>query len=206
MLQYNTALCDFLSLPIDSSCIQSYTNVTTQVYPLRADPRQIKKFCDTYLNKSPYESFEPAGPWVIMQVVDYGRMGLEGQFAHNWFAQHELAFGIPLRCRREGTFEEFGVVYPFIWVDNPLSMEGGRQIYGWPKAEMDIETTPPVFQPNLPRTLVSAKVSRFLLKKDDRKSLDTPFLQIRQTRPFLSGRSGIADTIAAVPRAVSGYF
>jgi len=211
-MDYNTALYDFLKLPPDP-CTQSYTDVTTQVYPLRADPKKIKDFCDTYLNiGAPNEFFEPAGPWVIMQVVDYGRMAFagtkDGLFAHKWFAQREVAFGIPLRCRRgrDGSFEEFGVVYPFIWVDNPLSMESGRQIYGWPKAGMHIETTPPQFQPNNPRILVSARVSPFLHRKEGGKSPDTPFFEIRQTRPFLSGRAGIADTITAVPRAVSGYF
>jgi hypothetical protein len=211
-MEYNTALYDFLKLPPDP-CTQSYTDVTTQIYPLRADPRKIKDFCDTYLNiGAPNEFFEPAGPWVLLQVVDYGRMDFAGTkdslFAHKWFAQHEVAFGIPLRCSRgkDGSFEEFGVVYPFIWVDNPLSMESGRQIYGWPKAGMHIETTPPQFQPNNPRILVSARVSPFLHRKEGGKSPDTPFVEIRQTRPFLSGRAGIADTITSVPRAVSGYF
>lgn len=211
-MDYNTALCDFLRLPPDP-CTQSYTDVTTQIYPLRADSDKIAEFCKDYLNiGAPNEIFEPAGPWVILQVVDYGKISFakpgQGQFAHRWFAQHEVAFGIPLRRRerRDGPFREFGVVYPFIWVDNPLSMEGGRQIYGWPKAGIHIETTPPQFQPNNPRTLVSVKVSPFLLRTDGQKNPDTPFLEIYQTRPFLSGRSGIAEAITSVPRAVSGYF
>jgi len=211
-MDYNTALCDFLKLPADP-CIQSFTDVTTQIYPLRADPEKIKAFCDQYLNrdKSPYETFEPAGPWIIMQVCDYGEISFKkpdvGQFAHRWFSQHELAFGIPVRCREKpsGDFREFGVVYPFIFVDSPLAMEGGRQIYGWPKAGINIETTPPEFQPNLPRTLVRVKVSPFLADKSGQNSPDVPFVEIHQARPFLSGRSGIAEAVTSLPRAVSGY-
>jgi hypothetical protein len=212
-MEYNTALCNFLKLPPDP-CTQSYANVTTQIYPLRANPDKITEFCVDYLNKSPYETFEPAGPWIIMQVVDYGKISFaeqapaQGQFAHKWFAQHELAFGIPLTCRDKtsGAFKEFGVVYPFIWVDNPLSMEGGRQIYGWPKAGMEIDTTPPELQPNRPRILVRVKVSPFLVSKGGSNNPESPFVEIYQTRPFLSGRSGIAEAVTSVPRAVSGFF
>jgi hypothetical protein len=209
-MEYNTALCDFLRLPADP-CTQSYTDVTTQIYPLRANPKKIEDFCNQYLNiGNPHDTFASAGPWIIMQVCEYARMSFaeqgEGRFAHRWFAQHELAFGIPIRCTsNDNGSKDFGVVYPFIFVDNPLSMEGGRQIYGWPKAGIDILSTQPEFDPNGPRSLVRVSLSPFLINKAGQQDTKETFVEICQTRPFLSGRSGIAGAITSIPRVLGGF-
>lgn len=208
-MKYNTELYDSLKLP-PGPCIQLYTNVTTHIYPLRADQDKIQNFCGRYLNlepRNPYCTFTAAGPWMLMQVCEYPKMSFadpDGRFAHRWFAQHELAFGIPVKCTYQDGASEFGVVYPFIFVDNPLSMEGGRQIYGWPKAGIDIVNTQPEFRPNGPHKVIRIELSPFVTNKTQR---DGPraFVEIYQTRPFLSGRSGIAETFTSVPRAVGGY-
>jgi hypothetical protein len=199
MLEYNTTLCDFLSLPDDPR--QTYSDVVTQVYPLRADVGRLQTFCDEYLNLNGYQTFKPLGPWVIMQVLNYGKLSWkEKRFAHRWFAQHELAFGIPVGCFDTRGLQEFAMVFPFIFVDNPLSMEGGRQLYGWSKAGIQIDCTLPQFEPNDPRCLLSITFTPNGLQ-DLRKTS----LQVSQKRPFLSGRSGVAAAMDAVPRAIGGY-
>jgi hypothetical protein len=208
-MEYNTELYDPLKLP-PGPCIQLYTNVTTHIYPLRADKEKIQSFCEHYLNlnpRNPYCTFTAAGPWMLMQVCEYPKMSFadpDGPFAHRWFAQHELAFGIPVKCTYRDGASEFGMVYPFIFVDNPLSMEGGRQIYGWPKAGIDIVNTQPEFRPNGPQKVIRIELSPFVINKTQQ---DGPpaFVEIYQTRPFLSGRSGIAEIVTSVPRAVGGY-
>jgi hypothetical protein len=208
-MKYNTELDDSLKLP-SGPCIQLYTNVTTHIYPLRADQEKIQSFCEQYLNLKPrnlYCTFTAAGPWMLMQVCEYPKMSFadpDGRFAHRWFAQHELAFGIPVKCTYQDGASEFGMVYPFIFVDNPLSMEGGRQIYGWPKAGINIAYTQPEFRPNGPQKVIRIELSPFVTNKT-RRDGPQAFVEIYQTRPFLSGRSGIAELFTSVPRAVGGY-
>jgi hypothetical protein len=205
MIAYNTELSDFLTLPKHLS--QSYTDVITQVYPLRADAEKLKAFCAKYL-ENPIRKFEPAAPWILMQVCKYGKMSWtkkdSHQPPHRWFAQHELAFGIPVTCSTKTgerwELNEFAMIYPFIFVDNPLSMEAGRQIYGWSKSAIAIDPTAPEFQPNERRSVIS--VSGTPLPTETSKT----FLQVFQKRPFLSGRSGVADAITSIPRAVGSYF
>ncbi len=54
-----------------------------------------------------------------------------------WISQHEITFSIPLEWQRQraGCWELVDQVYvnPFIFVDSPLSLTTGREVYGWSK-------------------------------------------------------------------------
>jgi len=211
-MKYNTELCAFLDLK--NGLRQEYTDVITQVYPLRANPGELKSFCEKYLNGNPFLEFTPVGSLIMMQVCKYTKMSSASDQqngsrtkADRSFGQHELAFGIPLRCfeksqEKEGTpkFRDLAMAYPFIFVDNPLSMEGGRQIYGWSKAGIRFNCTDPEFQPNEPRCLVSGT-----FKSPGLQSLPDTLLEVHQRRPFLSGRSGVAAALTSIPTAIGGY-
>jgi len=95
--QFNLALGEVLALP--KHLEQKYSDVVTQIFPLKASMSRLQEFCDTYLNLSEDAPlyFKPAVPWVLMQVVDYGRMATTSQNL-GWFWQHGLAFGVPLGC------------------------------------------------------------------------------------------------------------
>ena len=96
MPPFNTALGEFLALPAHLE--QKYSDVVTQIYPLKASMERLQDFCDSYLNldeELPMH-FKPAAPWVLMQVVDYGKMATNAMNV-GWFSQHELAFGVPVR-------------------------------------------------------------------------------------------------------------
>jgi hypothetical protein len=218
---YNYALGDFLRPPPDP--LNRYENVVTQVYPLRAQKKVLQEFCDKYLNLEPREGeerlmeFEVAAPWVLMQVCDYGKLGYVTPNGP-WFAEHELAFGIPLkwyeRNGEERKFQDLAIVYPFIFVDSPLGMAGGRQIYGWSKAGIEFECTPPELKPAEPALLVNLRRARYshpspfelVQWKPREKGEYETLLQIFRQRPFLSGSSGIENLLTAVPRAIGGYF
>ncbi len=135
--EFNLALGEFLALPAHLE--QKYSDVVTQIFPLKASMNRLQEFCDSYLNLDEDLPlyFKPAAPWVLMQVVDYGEMATTSRNL-GWFSQHELAFGVPLRCykkeKNEWVFVDWAMVFPFIFVDNPLSMSGGRKIYGWSKS------------------------------------------------------------------------
>lgn len=117
-----------------------FHGVTSRVFPLRADGHALQRMCDTYLNRFPEQIyFRPAAPYVLLSLLHYGRMSYATRTAahHGWVSQNEVYFGVPLdwgrldhgRWTRHGT----AVVTPFIFVDQPWSIEIGREVYGWPK-------------------------------------------------------------------------
>jgi hypothetical protein len=211
-IPYNAELCKFLQLPGEVS--QTYSGITTHVYPLQANPTKLKDFLDEFLVHNPFIEFQPVAPIIVMQVCDYPKVDTSSAgFDHRLFAFREVAFGIPIAvfeiddvARR---FSEYGMVYPFIFVDNPLSMAAGRQIYGWSKAGIKFQLLTPEFGPNQPRPLLKIRIDPFklapLLSSDGNDDSLTA-LAVNQTRPFLSGFAGVAQTLTIVPQAVSGFF
>lgn len=228
---YRFQLCpDLLKL---KDLDQNYCDVVTQVYPLRAQASQLAAFCDKYLNFDNADDhpmfFKPAAPWVLAQVCNYGEMALKRlHTGQGWFSQHELAFGIPVEWYNKAddgslVFQDWAMIYPFIYVDNPLSMAGGREVYGWAKAGIVVDDRSPEFDPNEPRCLVSisrkvyaqplsthprsqnaAVPSHEQSNVDDQSSLQ-PFFQVSQRRPVLSGRAGVGNALAAIPGVVGSY-
>src|SRR5271163_297834 len=202
---FNTALGDFLALP--EHLEQNYSDVVTQIYPLKASVERLHEFCANYLNRDDElpVRFEPAAPWVLMQIVDYGRMALSSVNV-GWFSQHELAFGIPVRRyekeKSKWIFADWAMVFPFIFVDNPLSMSGGREIYGWSMSGIKVDATAPIFEPASARNLVNISLVTPGTTYDDKSSIEE-FLQIYQRRPFVSAKSAFADVFTVIPRAIA---
>lgn len=203
--RFNSALGEFLALP--ARLDQKYTDVVAQIYPLKADTTQLQQFCNGYLNLAgdPLNHFEAAIPWVLMQVLDYGKIATSAKNV-GWFSQHELAFGVPLRWYRKqrGKWEfiDWAMVFPFIYVDSPLSMSGGREIYGWSKAPIKIDVEPAIFQPANERSLVSISLVTEGTNYGE-QSGKKEFLKITQQRPFQSVRTAVSDALTAIPRAIS---
>jgi hypothetical protein len=203
--KFNAALGEFLALP--EHLDQRYSDVVTQIYPLKASISRLQEFCDGYLNLSedPPVYFKAAVPWVLMQVCDYGEMASTSRNV-GWFSQHELAFGVPVRWyKKRGNnwvFVDWAMVFPFIFVDNPLSMSGGRKIYGWSKSGIRIDATAPIFEPGNARRLVSISLVTSGTNYGDLSDTEE-FLQIFQRRPYLSARSAISDMFTAIPRAIA---
>lgn len=116
----------------------NFPGVTMRVFPLKADMYVLRAFCDKYLNVAPPEvaEFEPFAPFVYMIVLHYGKMSVEAANL-GWISQHEVTFSVPLlwhRRRANGRETvDWAYVTPFIFVDNPLSLTTGREVYGWPK-------------------------------------------------------------------------
>ncbi|MGH7780164.1 MAG: acetoacetate decarboxylase family protein [Candidatus Binataceae bacterium] len=51
-------------------------------------------------------------------------------------AEKQVAFWIPVRVSTKGSAKQFPSLawfVPYMWVDNPLSLCGGREIFGWAK-------------------------------------------------------------------------
>jgi hypothetical protein len=60
--EFNLALGEFLALP--EHLEQKYSDVVTEIFPLRASMSRLQTFCDTYLNldKDAPLYFKPAVP------------------------------------------------------------------------------------------------------------------------------------------------
>ena len=200
MADYNSALCPFLDLK--PPLIQKYTDVVAQIYPLRADPLRLQRFCDKFLKGTPkgnpFVEFAPATPWILMQVCKYTSMLSETANrpkADRCFAQNELSFGIPIKYWDKGSKpqpDQVAMVYPIVFVDNPISMEAGRQVYGWSKAGIEFDSIAPEFRPNEPRIVVGAT-----FQSPEFQSFNTSLFRVLQKRPFLSGALSVAETYLA---------
>ncbi len=203
--EFNLALGGFLALPPHLE--QKYTDVVTQIFPLKASMNRLQDFCDSYLNvdETLPLRFTPAVPWVLMQVVDYGAMAAVSRNI-GWFSQHELAFGVPIRCYKkekgEWKFVDWAMVFPFIFVDNPLSLSAGRKIYGWSKSGIKADATPSIVEAGNARRLVSISLVTSGTNYGDRSDSET-FLQIFQRRPFISASTAVTDLFSVIPRAIA---
>jgi hypothetical protein len=203
--EFNLALGECLALPAHLE--QKYSDVVTQIFPLKASMNRLQEFCDSYLNLDedlPLH-FKPAVPWVLMQVVDYGAMAVTSSNL-GWFSQHELAFGVPLRCykkeKNDWVFVDWAMVFPFIFVDNPLSMSGGRKIYGWSKSGIKIDATSSIFEAGSARRLASISLVTSGTNYGEPSGTEE-FLQVFQRRPFVSASSAVTDLFSAIPRAIA---
>jgi len=119
-----------------------FREVTTRVFPLKANIARLTHFCDQYLNMDIPPSivhYRPSLPYVYMMVLNYGSMSAASVQAQNvgWVAQHEVTFTVPLQRWREENgklvFKDWASVSPFIFVDAQMSLTTGREVYGWPK-------------------------------------------------------------------------
>jgi hypothetical protein len=204
---YNYALGGFLEY--GDHLPQKYTDVLTQIYPLQANIGALKDFCDNYLNPTDEWIFEPAAPWVVMQVCNYGKMAILTQNV-GWASQHEFAFGFPVAWfeklgHGQRKFRDWAMVYPYIWVDDPLSMSLGRQVYGWAKAGIELKSHRPNLDPDT-RCLVSIDRKIGPERSAFHDETKRRFLEILQHQPILSGRTGFATVNSVPPRTMGGYW
>ena len=124
-----------------------FRNVTARSFPLRANMAVLTNFCNNYLNMDVDPSivhYAPALPYVYLTIMNYGSMAAASVQAQNvgWVSQHEVAFMVIVqRWRKEHgklVFKDWATVSPFIFVDDQLSLNTGREVYGWNKVGCQI--------------------------------------------------------------------
>ena len=188
-----------------------FQKMTMQVYPLKADMAALRRFIDSYLNfvddvERPPFYFQPAIPYVAMQLVHYPRLAVPTQNLTS-FRQHELTFSILLECYeiQDGVlvFKQFAVCTPFIYLDQGVSIVGGRSLFGWPKVALNFADVAP---PDIP-TEDTQQVNLQLRVPSITGDIYVPFIEaFRAPRPFVSMRRAPAESITTVADAVSAYF
>jgi hypothetical protein len=145
----------------------TFRHVSARFFPLRANLDILQKLCDSYLNIVPPEAgmFRAPVPYVFLVLLDYGQMG-EKEMRTGWFSQVEVYFGVPVewykRVDGQWVFHDWGVITPYIFVNDSVSVSAGRMVYGFPKILATVELTNSewVKNPIAPTTLarISTKV------------------------------------------------
>ncbi|MEQ8859043.1 MAG: acetoacetate decarboxylase family protein [Pseudomonadales bacterium] len=167
-----------------------FTGVTMRFFPLKADFLALAKFCDAYLNiAADFAYFRPAMPYVMLCIVDYGRMSLEAGNL-GWTSQNELLFSVPLEWYRpvdgEWVFHDLAQVAPFIFVDNESSQIGGREVFGWPKVQgwFGPGVAPWTRPPRQPRELMDLETRVFRELYADERPEPRKLLTVIEQPPF----------------------
>lgn len=141
-----------------------FDGVMMRVFPLRANMEQVQSFIDAYLNVAPKElaHFQTFLPYVYLMIINYGKMSVNAANL-GWISQNEVAFSVPLLWYKwiggRLVFHDFAYVSPFIFVDNDLSMTTGREVYGWPKSRVSVDTFASAWMTNPEASPVLARFS-----------------------------------------------
>ncbi len=206
--------------------------VSLRFYPLRASPQKLQQFCDEYLNfgyfsedmpihnRPPY-SFRPALPFVLLIVLDYNRLEVEGVAPPRqgggpadpepvtWLRQHELIFGVPLEWYgghgKDRRFIDWAMTSPFIYLDHPISIWIGREAYGWPKTSMRVPRLRPVFRPADPQHVVSFEIPRPSGNPEQPERFDH-FLDIHTDAVVAPSSPQVTAPFSIMSSAITSFF
>jgi hypothetical protein len=166
----------------------TFRNVSTRIFPLRANLDTLQRLCDNFLNNVvPHEAgyFRAPFPYVNLVVLDYGQMG-EEEMRTGWFSQVEAYFGLPVEWyKRVGgqlVFQDWAVITPYIFVSDDVSVPVGRTVYGFPKVLATVELTNSRWlkNPISPTTLARVSTRVFPKAYKGGKLEERVFLEIEQ--------------------------
>ncbi len=142
--EFTRQLPDFANSELDIKPPLLFRGVSARVFPLRASLDVLQQLCDGLLNMVPDEAgrFRASLPYVFLVLLDYGRMS-EAVARTGWFSQFEVYFGVPVewykRVGGEWIFHDWGVITPYIFVNDAVSVPTGRTVYGFPKVLADVD-------------------------------------------------------------------
>ncbi|MBV8771386.1 MAG: hypothetical protein JO166_03495, partial [Deltaproteobacteria bacterium] len=218
---YNSTIEDILPKNLN----ENLQDVLAYIFPLSADIVRMQNFLNRYLNfpngdsleDAPPVYFKPAAPFVLLEVANYGRLSSNILNA-GWFSQREIAFGMVVEWyARNGEnlkFLKYALIYPYVYVDSPLGIAGGREIYGWSKAPIEVAQRrkhgrgavpvplAPVFEPPTEQLLLAAQLV-IPGRTPESAGAKPKLIEIKQARYLQTASSAIPDVLTAVPRAIS---
>ena len=187
-----------------------FRGVSARFFPLRANLDLLQHLCNEYLNAIPKEAgfFRAPFPYVYLVVLDYGQMG-EEVMRTGWFSQVEVYFGIPVEWYKlvEGqyVFHDWGVITPYIFVNDQVSVPVGRMVFGYPKVLAKVEMTHSEWLKNPLSPTMLARISTTVFPKAFKggKLQEKVFLEVE--REALSNwRVPIDATCPNLPWMVAG--
>ncbi len=112
-----------------------------------ADQKKLQKVCDQWFNQPSGGKVycQPLLPLVLVTFADYQKSGPDVKPFKDWgyVKYREVIFSIfTVRLKKEGEVwlaDHIGALVPYIFVDDPLVMAAGREVYGMPKMMAKIQ-------------------------------------------------------------------
>ena len=167
---FTEKLPKFVSSQLDVIPPLMFRGVSARFFPLRANLDILQQLVDSYLNIVPSEAghFRVPLPYVLLVVLDYGQMG-ESEMRTGWFSQAEVYFGIQLewykRVRGQWVFHDWGVITPYIFVNDDVSVPIGRTVFGFQKVLASVELTNSQWMKNPIAATTLARISTTVFPK-----------------------------------------
>lgn len=211
---YNVEIAKLLDWPPVIN--MRFPHVGMRFYPLRADLTKLQALIDAWLNftgdtadQPPY-MFRPAAPFVLLQTVNYGRLEIEGGDGASarqdlaWLKQHEVIFSVPLEWYEwkngEWIFVDWAMTYPFIYLDHPISLWIGREMYGWPKMPVRVPRLFPLVNPPDPHGRVDFLLGGHSARNPDHPEPYSSFIEIAQAPSGFDMFASLGDWLTRGPR------
>ena len=107
-----------------------------------SDPTALQTFCDTQLNApmGAPDRFRVLAPLVMLTITQTDAITSEVPPFSDQGAlfEREATFWIPIRDTAGPLLQPLSFFTPYIFVDNPLALVAGRELYGFPKDPADV--------------------------------------------------------------------
>ena len=113
------------------------SGATLYSFFLEADHDHLLKLCRRVFNQ-PSGGHVDVRPLTSHVMLTFGMIEkIEPQLPPwsqmGYASERQVALWVPVVARHHGAALRIGWFVPYMWVDNPLSLAGGREIYGYPK-------------------------------------------------------------------------
>lgn len=108
-------------------------HASLRLFVLDASMERLARMCDRYLNLagSPTQ-YRPLGPHVVLYCSSLDRQApIEDPIG--WCPEVDFGFWVPVIGRDGGGRQRHVVFTPWIWVDHPVALTGGREVFGFGK-------------------------------------------------------------------------
>lgn len=129
----------YIEVDGNNTPMQPYTarNVTMYSFALEADVDRLQAICDQQLNLGGPVVYRALGPLAFFVAAIMGPISPLSPQA--WTDEKDFGFWIPVVAGRLGAAGEFhaerpAFFIPYLWVDEYLAAQTGREVYGYPKA------------------------------------------------------------------------
>jgi len=190
-----------------------FKNLSLRVFPLRASLDALQQVCNNLLNIVPAEAgcFRAVAPYAYLALLDYGEIA-ETEQSVGWLAQTEVYFGVPVEWYQvvngRWTFRDWGVITPFIFVDDDFSVPLGRMVFGYPKtlARMTRTASEWLRDPTSPVTLARVKTMVFPELYKGRPLESKVFLEVERDAPMSNVRLPLQAASQIAPWVIASRF
>ena len=186
-----------------------FNGMSVRVFPLRANLEALQQICDGMLNIIPPEAgrFRVPAPYVILMVIDYGQIA-QSATGVGWYSQIEVFFSIQVEWYKlvngRLTFHDWGVITPYIFVTDDISVPLGRIVYGFPKGLAHMVAAPNrwVDDPMSPITLARLETAVFPGVYAGKRLETKTFFEIERDAPMQNFRIPLNPSSPLMPWTV----